>query len=211
MPRALLACAVALALASLLAATPGRGQALTGSVRGAEAINVRRGPGPETPAFAVLRRGASVTVEEQAGQWARVVLPDGERGWVNVAFLELPAGATLAPAAVDGTPADAAAAPQPAAAPAAPSFDDELARLRERLASLESVVVPTPSPTPALPGPDRDLPTHPPILPTVVAPPATLDVGPALALAGLGFVLGFLLGTFYGQRQERRGRSRVRF
>jgi hypothetical protein len=56
-------------------------------------------------------------------------------------------------------------------------------------------------------------PTQVPSLPTVavVISSDTFDVGPALALAGLCFVVGFLLGTFYGQRQERRGRSRVRF
>lgn len=36
-------------------------------------------------------------------------------------------------------------------------------------------------------------------------------VGPALALAGAGLLLGFMLGTFYGRRQERNRRTRVRF
>jgi hypothetical protein len=48
-------------------------------------------------------------------------------------------------------------------------------------------------------------------VPAMVEPPATLDVGPSLALAGVGLVVGFLIGTFYGARQERNRRTRVRF
>jgi Na+/glutamate symporter len=44
-----------------------------------------------------------------------------------------------------------------------------------------------------------------------VSPPEQLDIGPSLALAGVGLVIGFLLGTVYGQRLERHRRSRVRF
>jgi len=207
MPRTILACALAF-VSLVLGAGPASAQPVTGTVRGVEAINVRRGPSAETAAFAVLHRGAQVVVDEQAGEWMRVALASGERGWVNAAFLDLPSGATVASAS-------AVVAGSPAGSPTPSSIDDELARLRERLASLESSVAPPPAATPvavvaesmAVP------PTQAPSLPTVavVASSDTFDVGPALALAGVCFVVGFLLGTFYGQRQERRGRSRVRF
>ena len=37
------------------------------------------------------------------------------------------------------------------------------------------------------------------------------EMGPALALAGAGLVLGLLLGSAFGRRQERNRRTRVRF
>ncbi len=207
MPRTILACALAVA-SLVLGARLAPGQPVTGTVRGVEAINVRRGPSAETAAFAVLHRGARVVIDEQAGEWVRVVLASGENGWVNAAFLDLSPGATVAPA-----PTVAAAAPVGSALP--PSIDTELARLRQRLASLESVVAPTVVATPVAVAPDSKAaaPALVPSLPTVavVTSSDTFDVGPALALAGVCFVVGFLLGTFYGQRQERRGRSRVRF
>jgi len=41
--------------------------------------------------------------------------------------------------------------------------------------------------------------------------PEPQEIGPSLALAGVGLVLGFLIGAAYGQRQERNRRTRVRF
>jgi hypothetical protein len=215
MPRTLLVCAAMVALLSLRGG-PATAASVAGTIKGAEAVNVRRGPGPDTPAIVTLHRGAKVQVEERVGQWALVRLASGERGYVNAAFVELAPGVTIpaappAEAAVDTPPP--AETPEPTAtgvAGAPPAIDRELAALRERLATLEASV--------GQPGAGAG--SHvraegaaepPPGVPTMVEPPASLDVGPALALAGVGLLVGFLFGTLYGQRQERNRRSRVRF
>jgi SH3-like domain-containing protein len=201
--------AVALVLSSTAFA---RAAAVPGIINGAAAVNVRRGPGPDTAPITALHRGARVQVEEQVGQWVLVLLESGERGYVNAAFVELAPGATIAVApatAAADTPA-AVDAPQPTAtaiAAAPPAIDRELAALRERLASLEATIERSGGGAHA----GAEAPPAPPPIPSVVEPPATLDVGPSLALAGVGLVVGFLFGTFYGQRQERNRRTRVRF
>ena len=128
--------------------------------------------------------------------------------------------ATSVPAAP--TPADTQV---PAAPPAAgvtgageeAGLGDEVAELRKRLAALESVVVATPAAgdaTPRLPGAAHPPASHegarPFLVPTAELPNAQ-DLGPSLAMAGVGVVIGFLLGAAYGRRQERNRRSRVRF
>ena len=109
-----------------------------------------------------------------------------------------------------GTPtADVTPEPTATAVAAAPGLDREVAALRERLATLEASM----EGAGRTPGGAGAPPAEPPpvVVPTVVEPPASLDVGPSLALAGVGFLVGFLFGTFYGQRQERNRRMRVRF
>lgn len=92
------------------------------------------------------------------------------------------------------------------AAEAGPSagVEQELDRLRERLATLESTlsgVARAASPTAVAPT----------AVAPVMAPEDIGELGPALALAGVGLLLGFVIGVVYGQRQERNRRSRVRF
>lgn len=215
MPRTLLACA---ALAVLLSpGVPAAAAPIAGVIKGAEAVNVRRGPGPDTPAIVALRRGAIVQVEERVGQWALVVLESGERGYVNAAFIELAPGAAIPAAAPTAALVDTpppVETPEPTAtsvAAAPPAIDRELAALRERLASLEASVGQGAAGAGARVHAEQAAAPPPGAVPTMVEPPATLDVGPSLALAGVGLLVGFLFGTLYGQRQERHRRSRVRF
>jgi hypothetical protein len=217
MPRTFLAYAAAAALI-LAAARPGWGEPVTATVRGVEAVNVRRGPGTESPAFRALARGSRVRVDEVSEQWARVILADGESGYVNVTYLQLQPGATFPPAATHTAAPPAAAAPGvtdavPAVAggetPRPEAVEGQLAQLRERLAALESAVVTPQAGEPAAASGEAMRPVVP--LAAPLAPPDQLDIGPSLALAGVGLVLGFILGAIYGQRQERRRRSRVRF
>ncbi len=195
-----------------------RAEAVKGVIEGAEAVNVRRAPGTESPAFAFITKGTRVTVEAIDGQWAQIVLSSGQRGYVNAAYVKLPPGAAVGPASPPTPTLEASqtasleATPSPLIEPTR-SVDEELAAMRKRLAALESSVatpaaaqatgVPTPTSTPGLEGL--------PLTPVALPASPDLDVGPALALAGVCLVIGFAIGTLYGQRQERRRRSRVRF
>jgi hypothetical protein len=208
----------------------------TATVRGAEAVNVRRAPSADSPAFVSLPRGRSVTVERVADGWAVVTLPSGQQGYIKAVFLDLPAGIeNVAGPAATGVPAPAAAAATaaivPTAAPATPDahadrqraelLEREVAEMRERLAAIESAVA-TPGsgrPTPGegahfVEGQRRsDEPTHVAgaLFPTAATAPDPGEIGPSFALAGVGALIGFLFGTVYGRRQERNRRSRVRF
>jgi SH3-like domain-containing protein len=214
MPRALFVCIAMAVLVSV--AAPAGAAPIKATIRGAESVNVRRGPGPDTPAFVALHRGDTVRVEERTGQWVRVALESGERGYVNAAFIDLAPGATIpeaAPTEIAAETPSGEASPEPTATVAAapPAIDRELAALRERLASLEANMQhggagPHAHAEGAEGGVEPPAP-----MPAMVEPPATLEVGPSLALAGVGLVIGFLIGTFYGSRQERNRRTRVRF
>jgi uncharacterized protein YraI len=216
MPRRILTSVLAVACCCAVARGV-RAEAVSAVIEGADAVNVRRGPGTESPAFAFITKGTRVRVEAIDGQWAQIVLSSGQRGYVNAAYVKLPPGVTVGPAnptapiAEAGQPA-ALETPAPGTIEPTRSVDEELAEMRKRLAVLESSVatpalatsVPTPTSTPALEG-------LPPTPLAVPAPSGLDDVGPTLALAGVCLVIGFGIGTLYGQRQERRRRSRVRF
>lgn len=222
MLRILLACA---AVCCVVLTPLGSAAAVKGTVRGAEVVNVRRGPGPSTVAFAALPKGSTVAVEHVAGGWALVVLQNGERGYVNAAFLDLPPDVPILP--VDTPAAETTAAPAPTGGPTPAATEvylqEQLSRVLERVAALESAMstpsaVPRHEDAPAAGRPESPAAAEP--TPMRVAEPAVPPVddaadlrgiGPALALAGVGLVIGFLIGAAYGQRQERKRRSRVRF
>lgn len=53
----------------------------------ASSLNVRSGAGTQWPKFDSLLRGTRVRVNEFAGDWAFVTLPDDEQGWVAHRYL----------------------------------------------------------------------------------------------------------------------------
>jgi hypothetical protein len=161
----------------------------------------------------MLRKGARVEVEAVAGGWALVVLESGERGYLNATFLALPPDATVpALEAATATPPPTETPLTPVETVMTPPLEEKLAEVMERVAALESARA-TPEPAHTL---ERRVDTP---LPRSVEPLITpgegsadlRDIAPALALAGVGFLVGFLLGAAYGQRQERNRRTRVRF
>lgn len=209
------------------------------TVRGAAAVNVRRAPSANSAAFATLSRGSEVKVLRVVDGWAVIGLESGQEGYVKAAFLDLPAGmqvVTTEPTAPPATPSEAptetaisaaaTAAPEPRAESGGKDgLEREVAQLRNRLTALESAIVSTPgNATPAARGEagegaadeaaiGGDATTHAggALLPTAVRSPESQEVGPSFALAGVGLILGLIIGAAYGRRQERNRRSRVRF
>jgi hypothetical protein len=235
LPAAVRCVLVAVLTVILAAAAHAAGKA---TVRGAEAVNVREEPRPDSPAFVTLRKGREVTVEKVIGDWALITLDSGRQGYVRAVFLNLPRGiesvagqtpeaaqpaqlATHTAIAATETPAGAATSAAAHAADSRDGLEREVAQLRDRLAALESAVVATPAEPGSHAGGEAPLAERPgegeptraagALLPTVSEPPEQQEIGPSLALAGVGLLVGFLIGAAYGQRQERNRRSRVRF
>lgn len=48
----------------------------------ASSVNIRTGPGTNFPVVTKINKGATVTIKEQAFGWYKVVLSDGNTGWV---------------------------------------------------------------------------------------------------------------------------------
>ena len=233
-----------LGVVSILMVVPVAHAAGRATVRGAEAVNVRRAPSLDAASFATLARGSSVKVQRVEDGWALITLESGREGYIKAAFLDLPAGievVALPPTAPATAPtpspaelgAERAASPAPAATPEARAegergdgLERQVAQLRDRLAALESAIGASPgSATPAARGDtgesagnelsaSGDVSGHAAggaLLPTVTRSPDSQELGPSLALAGIGLVLGLVIGAAYGRRQERNRRSRVRF
>jgi hypothetical protein len=213
------------ASAVLIAVVAARANAAgTGVIRGAESVNVRAAPSLDGAAFAALQKGTSVRVERVVGAWALITLPGGRQGYVKAAFVDLPADVERVEIA-EPTPASPANAAPVAVAPAAPVVDparqealeQEVAHLRDRLAAIESsVATPGSAQSDDAAAARRIADAEPTYvagapLPTAIPPAEPQEIGPSLALAGVGLVLGFLIGAAYGQRQERNRRTRVRF
>ena len=112
---------VLFAVVLVVAASPPRAEARPATVRGAERVFLRRGPGLEFQAFATVERGEGVEVEEVSSEWALVRTPGGHHGYMSGVYLVYEDGARV----VDG--------PAPASAPVAGTpVPRELTELRER-------------------------------------------------------------------------------
>jgi len=77
-----------LSLTLLFTLTPSKSQALTemtvrrGRVAGASHVNLRSGPDISYPPVTIIKNGEEVNVEKLEGNWYRISLPDGSRGYV---------------------------------------------------------------------------------------------------------------------------------
>jgi uncharacterized protein YraI len=206
---------VSVLIAPLAAQPAGPG---SGRVEGAEALNVRSGPGLENDIVGALRRGDDVEVKEVDGKWARVRHRDTE-GWVFASFIAMrdggaPAAAALATPTATATPGAGttpvgseaggvnqvpasgmrgAAAPPPVSA----EIVDEIRGDVDRILTLTEAM-------------HHDLERQRNSPPSASRGNHGISVQSGVGLLALGAVLGLLIGTILGRQQERRGRPRVR-
>ena len=233
MPRTAIGCLATLALFSAVAIKGVAAESVVAAVRGAEALYVRSGPGTDYPAFATLQKGEQVRAEARSGAWVLVRVRSGEKGYVHGNFLDLPAGVQLPETAEAPTKAESSEPTHAENTPPAAEVAVDVTPMRPAAAA---AVTPVPTPPAVVPTPSaadiaglqadvqRLLRLTKEVHDELAAPPTlgatngdavgydqTPDPGPILALAGAGLVLGFMLGTVYGRRQERNRRTRVRF
>jgi hypothetical protein len=208
-------------------------------VTGAGRLLVRRGPSKGFAPFAALGKGTKVEVQEMHGEWARIVTPGGQVGYVKSNFLAFP-GEQRPATATPGEPASAAAESGEAALRSLTdrnqSLESEVQSLHEELAALKARAE-TPAPVPAGPvaadaeqlsvdlkrltaaveGLQHRIDSWPMpegTLPMVSTKAAGTPAGVspmAILLGGVGLSVGWLVGTAYSRRQDRGRRSRIRF
>jgi len=181
-----------------------------GRVEGAAALNVRRGPGAEHKSIGMLHRGDTVGIEAIVGKWALVHSPDLS-GYVNRAFIEIadssdqPLPTATAIPGNSGTtppPISAAANSDPAVGPEArPPIARLVPEVREEVRRILAL-------SEAL---HQDIEEMRRVPPQAARGETSIGVQVGVGLLGLGGVIGFFIGTILGRRQERGGRSRVRF
>jgi hypothetical protein len=89
----------------------------------AEALNVRTGPGVEYDRIGVVRKGdgLDVVARTPAGDWLKVIAPDGTEGWVAVAYITLNAAPDEIPEAAEIPPFPSPSAPTSSPTAAVPS------------------------------------------------------------------------------------------
>ncbi len=181
-----------------------------GTVQGAAALNVRKGPGASNPSIGMLRRGDPVRVKELVGKWALVTSGD-LTGYVHSAFIQMEIEAEATPGR------EAAAAPTPTSIPGEPAATEPRApgqppsptrraalldaALREDIQRILALSEELQQDLESL----RSQPT-----PPAPRPESGISVQSGLGLLGLGAVIGFFIGIILGRQQERGGRSRVR-
>jgi len=68
----------------------------TGTITGSS-VNIRTGPGTNFPVITKLNKGVTVTIKEQAFGWYKVVLADGNTGWVASWLVDTGTGVPPAP------------------------------------------------------------------------------------------------------------------
>jgi uncharacterized protein YgiM (DUF1202 family) len=211
-----------IALFALVAWTEAAPGAVTATVQGAQALNIRQGPGTEHAVAGNLALGAEVTVEAVEGDWARVRTAGGTTGYVHRTFLRLAAGRTWSDAGSAGTSPTPTPTTTPAAEPETPAVTGQA--VGDEQAATATPAAETPLECAAVQARlDRLLriaeATHAEVtgrMPAGSLEQSSVDfgkspgAGPILAIAFAGALFGFMIGTLYGRRQERNKRNRVR-
>ncbi len=207
-PQKLARLALAILLLAIGGAATAAAQGLgTGRVHGADALNVRRGPGAEHPSMGVLRRGDTVEIEAVVGRWA-LIRNKRFAGYVFAGFLARADGSPITAPTPTAVPAvgeaavDAATTPGTlaTATPTTAAASNIGPEVREDLSQILSLTKDIHREVQRR----RDVPAT----PALAASPIGLQAG--LGLLGLGGVIGFFIGSILGRQQERRGRPSVR-
>jgi SH3-like domain-containing protein len=214
----------AVALWTVLAARAGVAQPVPALVRGVPQLNVRTGPGTEHPPVATVREGEEVIVQKVSRSWAFIRTQRGETGYVHVNYLnslgvpmpreETPPSPTAPAVAVQSSPTPDALRERAAA------LEAEVASLRAQLVALQGEAA-AGTRTEALHGDIRHVlrlteEMHAKL--TTLALDGDRARSDAFTSAqriwvslGAGLIIGVLLGSAYGRRQERSRRTRIRF
>lgn len=132
-------------------------QGSTAVVAGARRLLVRRGPAKSYAPFAILSTGTKVEVQEMEGEWAHIVMPGGQAGYVNSTFLALPNEKRRAAPTPTATPSGLPPTATPRASESTalrtpnernPSLETDVRSLREEVATLKSRAEATPAAAP---------------------------------------------------------------
>ena len=218
----------------VLGATPA--WAVPALVRGTSALKVRRGPGPQYPAFARLQREDRVEVKKIEGDWASIRTASGAVGWVHRDYLRFPAGlpsreAAAAPPAPPPETAPETAAGAMTGEPSEPDAQPQLAAVAESLAKpgAEPQTAPADGAQPPFAADiQNELQRLVRLTEEVHARVEAMRTSPSPAgssddaddarhlattawLLVIGVLFGAFVGSAYGRQRERRRRTRVRF
>ena len=222
-----------LSLTLLFTLTPSTSQALTettvrrGRVAGASHVNLRSGPGISYPPVTIIKNGEEVNVEKLEGNWYRISLPDGSRGYVYAELIHFLPGETeqeqsVAPV-IPPTPIievsleDSTPKPQPETVEPEPIVEQPDEVLPPPIVAQAEVPV---EETPASP---PEIESFPPKTEAVVPRKIETTVpvkGSQAQLWGIFgwiivpsciFVLGWILGGNYYLRRDRIERTKLRF
>lgn len=209
--------------------------AVPAQVSGAEALNIRRGPGTQHSAFAQLVRDEQVEVTKIVGDWAAVRTQGGAEGWVVRQYLTV----LGQPPRVEAPPVTPVRTPASAGGDELQQLKDEVAQLAaERDALRDQLAQATPAPVAAdVPRGDGsrmqsdvqqllqltqelrqmvasqrersgDAPASMPASASAENDSWLLRNGWVLTMS---LIVGVLGGMVYGRAQERRRRNRIRF
>lgn len=189
-------------------------------VFGTPTANLRAGASVEQGIKLTLKEGDAVTVEKLEGEWYLVAAADGQKGYIHKNLLK-PVANAGAPAAVPAAPEKAITAtpatpPSVVVAPAAPTLPVEKASVAAPVTPPSTVTPPAPPKNEKAPTPTASPPVRvkaaegqaPSLLQILEAHEAEVKIG--LLVAAMAFVLGWVCGSLFAVRRERRSRRRLR-
>lgn len=175
-------------------------QAARGKIERENYVNFRSGPGLSHPPMTVLRRGEEVEVEGREGNWYRVSLSDGRKGYVYWEFVEV--AGKLEP----GPKAEPQEKPPPITATAKEKPAEQAAERTEEEKEGLAVSVEPPLPQPEKAAAKGDLPA---IIEVLEKRGWNMLVW---VVAGICiFILGWICGGNYYLRRDRIRRTKIHF
>lgn len=222
-----------LSLTLLFTLTPSTSQALTetterrGRVAGASHVNLRSGPGISYPPVTIIKNGEEVNVEKLEGNWYRISLSDGSRGYVYAELIHfLPENADQEQSVAPVTPPtpiievsleDSTPKPQPETVRPEPIVEQPDEILPTQIVAQAEVLVEKPPASP--PEIESFSPKTEAVVPRKIETtvPVKGSHGRVWGIVGwilvpsCIFVLGWILGGNFYLRRDRIERTKLRF